>query len=68
MHKLASQIFDTMIAGDVVAFDPQLDSRSKRQSRFDVGQVIITNHPSIIEVLMRRSVTPSEYVMKQKNT
>jgi hypothetical protein len=52
-------------AGDVIVFDPMLTSGSRRQCRFDIGQVVRISYPYDIEVSTWRSLTSTEYVLKK---
>ena len=40
VHNLGRHLFNSQRVGGVIAFDPQLPSGSRRQCRFDIGQVV----------------------------
>jgi hypothetical protein len=55
---------NTLKEGDVIAFDPMLARGSRRQYRFDIGQVVRVSYPYEIEVSIRKSITSSEFIKK----
>ena len=65
VRNLACNLFNTLKIGDVIAFDPMLTSGSRRQCRFDIGQVINISYPYDIEISTWSSLTSTEYVLKK---
>ena len=65
VRNLACNLFNTLKIGDVIAFDPMLTSGSRRQCRFDIGQVLNISYPYDIEVSTWSSLTSTEYVLKK---
>lgn len=64
VHNLACSLFNTLKEGDVIAYDPFLASGSRRQCRFDIGQVVRIAYPYEIEVSIWKSITSREYSKK----
>ena len=64
-RNLACNLFNTLKNGDVIVFDPMLASGSRRQCRFDIGQVTKISYPYDIEISVLKSITPTEYIWKQ---
>ena len=64
IHNLACSLFDTLKDGDIIAFDPMLSNGSRRQCRFDIGQVVKISYPCDIEISVWKSLTSTEYVRK----
>ena len=64
IHDLACNLFNTLKNGDMIAFDPMLSNGSRRQCRFDIGQVVRISYPYDIEISMWKSLTSTEYVSK----
>ena len=52
IHDLACNLFNTLKNGDIIAFDPMLSNGSRRQCRFDIGQVVRISYPYDIEISM----------------
>ena len=65
VHNLACSLFNTLKKGDVIAFDPILTSGSRRQCRFDIGQVVNISYPYDIEISTWKSITSTEYIRKK---
>lgn len=64
-RNLACNLFNPLKNGDVIVFDPMLASGSRRQCRFDIGQVTKISYPYDIEISVLKSITPTEYIWKQ---
>ena len=64
IHNLACALFNTLRDGDTIAFDPMLSNGSRRQCRFDIGQVVVISYPYDIKISVWKSITSTEYVEK----
>jgi hypothetical protein len=64
VRNLAGHLFNRLKEGDVIAFDPNLPSGSRRQCRLDIGQVVRILYPYHIEVSIWKGIKSKEYIKK----